>query len=139
MTVSTIGVSAFLLTLAVSLPVQAVVWERVADEQEITVVTANEDGSRRETTIWLVIVSDEGYIRTARTRWGANMERDPDVVLRIAGTEYPLKAGRITDDELFAQVQKRFREKYGFSDRFTGLFRSLMGGARIYRMIPRSG
>ena len=139
MTVSTIGVSAFLLTLAVSLPVQAVEWERVADEQEMTVVTTNENGSRRETTIWLVVVGDEGYIRTARTRWGANMERDPDVVLRIAGTEYALRAERITDDELFDQLQKRIREKYGLSDRICGLFRSLMGGARIYRMIPRSG
>ncbi len=139
MTVSTSGVSTFLLTLAVSLPVEAMEWERVADEQRITVVTTDEDGSRRETTIWLAVLGDEGYIRTSRTRWGANMERDPDVVLRIAGTEYPLRAKRITDDELFEQVQKRFREKYGFSDRFSGLLRSLMGGARIYRMSPRSG
>ena len=132
-----IAVVAFLLALATPVPVQALDWESVASEEEITVVTRNEDGSRRETTIWLVVVDSKGYIRTARTRWGRNMERDPDVVLRIAGTEYPLTAARVTDEALSERVQSRFREKYGFGDWFTGLLRGLQGGGKIYYVRTR--
>ena len=133
------AVSAFVLALAMPVPGRAIDWDTVAGEEEITIVTKSEDGSRKETTIWLAVVDSEGYIRTARTRWGRNMGRDPNVVLRIAGTEYPLRAERVTDEALSEQVQRRFREKYGFWDWFSGLMRGLMGGARIYHMILRSG
>ncbi len=31
-------------------------WEAVADTQTVIVLTANKDGERRETTIWLIVV-----------------------------------------------------------------------------------
>lgn len=124
-----------MLLFPLSLP--AVNWDAVSDEQEITVITENEDGTRRETVIWLVVLDGAGYIRTARTRWGGNMERVPDVVLRIGGTEHPVRAERVSDDALADRVQSRFRQKYGFWDRVTGVVRLLMGGGRIYRVVPR--
>jgi hypothetical protein len=130
-------VPTFVFALAVSGPTWAINWGAVADEAQITVITTNEDGSQRETTIWLVVLDGEGYIRTSRTRWGRNMERDPNLVLRIAGTEHPLRAERVLDEGLHERVKSRFREKYGFWDRFTGLMRGLMGGGKIYHVMPR--
>ena len=66
------------------------------------------------------------------------MERDPNIVLRISGAEYPVRAERVTDKALHKRVQKRFSEKYGISNWFTGLVRGLTGGSKIYRMLPRS-
>jgi hypothetical protein len=112
-------------------------WNELADEGTIEIVTTNEDGTLRETTIWLLVVDGEGYIRTSNTRWGRNIDRDPDVTLRIAENEYPLRAQKVTDEELFNRLQATFRERYGFRDRLTGLIRSLIGNVRIYQMVPR--
>ena len=133
-----IAISAILLALLTATPTLAQDWESVVDEKQITVITNNEDGSTREVTIWLVVVDGDGFIRSAGTRWRRSMDRDPNIVLRISGAEYPVQAERVTDKALHERVQKRFGEKYGFSNWFTGLVRGLTGGSKVYRMLPRS-
>jgi hypothetical protein len=102
----------------------------------VTVGTLNEDGTPRETTIWLVVVDGTGFIRTGGTRWGDNAERDPDVTLHVAGQEHALRAERIVDPALIARANAAFREKYGTSDRISGFFR--FGDVRIFRLGERS-
>ena len=59
-------------------------WNSVADVEEVRVVTTNEDGTLRETKIWLAVLDGQGYIRTSGwSRWGKNVVRNPDVALRI--------------------------------------------------------
>jgi hypothetical protein len=113
-------------------------WNDVADVGTIQILTTNEDGSTRETTIWLVVQEGHGYIRTSGTRWLANIERNPDVVVRVEGTEYPLRAVKVTDSETYEAVTRAFREKYGWSDRLTGLFRVISGVPTILRLDPRT-
>ena len=61
-------------------------------------MTSKEDGSERETKVWLVVVDGQGYIRTSQgTTWGGNVERNPDIALRIEGSEYPLRAVFVED------------------------------------------
>lgn len=110
-------------------------WNTVASVETVEIVTTNEDGTPKETTIWLVVVDGEGYVRTGSTRWKANIDRDKDVTLRIEGSEYPLRVEFATDAELRARVEQAFRDKYGFSDSFIDIFRS--GDSNIMRLLPR--
>jgi hypothetical protein len=99
-------------------------WNAVAAVEEVKVLTANEDGSRRETTIWLVVVDGQGYVRGGSGgTWGQNAQRNPEVALRIEGTEYPLRATPVSDAALRERIEKTFREKYGWFDGFVNVFR----------------
>jgi hypothetical protein len=101
---------------------QAPDWSALAGEDVIEVLTHDADGELRETKVWLAVVDGHGYVRTGDTRWRANLDREPDTVIRIAGREYPLRAEHVTDAELIKRINETFRAKYGFSDRFLGWF-----------------
>jgi hypothetical protein len=115
---------------------QPVVWDRVAGEETAEIVTRDSDGAPRETTVWLVVVNGDGFLRTSASRWFGNIERDPDVVLRIGGAAHPLRAERVADPALAARVQAAFREKYGFSDRALGWIG--LRGANLLRLRERA-
>ncbi|HXK23627.1 MAG TPA: DUF2255 family protein [Myxococcota bacterium] len=110
-------------------------WNAAAGVQTVQVVTTNEDGTPRDTTIWLAVVDGQGYIRTGHTHWEGNIERNPEVVLRIEKAEYPLRAEFVEDAALRARIEQVFRQKYGFSDAFIGVFRS--GEPKIMKLAPR--
>ena len=110
-------------------------WSVAAKPDVVEVLTTNEDGSTRETKVWIVAVDEQGYLRTGGTRWYANIEREPNVVLRSGGVDYPLRAELIEDEELSERIAAALREKHGFSDRMAGLIR--FGPRRILRLVPR--
>jgi len=111
-------------------------WTAHAAEDVVQVLTHDADGELRDTTVWLAVVDGQGYLRTGDTRWRANLERDPDTVLRVAGKEYPLRAQHVTDAELIARINAEFRAKYRFQDRFVGWF-SDEDGAYFIAMVAR--
>jgi hypothetical protein len=113
----------------------AIEWDRYSPERTVVVITTNEDGSTRETKVWLVVVDGRGYIRTGKTRWGGNVGRNPAVVLRIGETELPLRVEFVTDPGERAAVTAAFRAKYGFADRILSPLRG--GSPRIMRLTPR--
>ena len=115
---------------------EALDWSIHSEEQTVEVVTTNQDGSSRETKVWLIVVDGQGYIRTGNTRWGGNIERNPDVVLRIGETELPLRIELVTDEAERTAVTAAFRDKYGFSDWILTPFRR--GEPKIMRLMPRS-
>ena len=111
-------------------------WDRIADVGTIEVVTHDEDGDARETTIWFAVLDGQGFIRTGDSRWGANVRRNPgDVVLRIQDQDYQLRAEFIENDSLRERVVAAFRAKYGWFDGFINFVR----GSRpnIMHMISR--
>ena len=110
-------------------------WDRYSEEGTVTVLTTNEDGSTRETKVWLVVVEGQGYIRTGKTRWGGNIERNPEIVLRIGETELPLRVEFVTDETERDAVKAALRAKYGFSDWILSPFRG--SNPKIMRLIPR--
>ena len=124
-----------LTPLSGALGEEAVDWNRYAEEGTIEVITTNEDGSSRETKVWLAVVEGQGYIRTGNTGWGGNVERDPDVTLRIGETELPLRVEFVTDETQREAVKAAFREKYGFSDRLMNPLRGK--NPKIMRLLPR--
>ena len=114
---------------------EAIDWDSHAEEQNVTVVTADEDGSARETTIWLAVLDGQGYIRTGGTRWGGNIERNQDIALRIGETELLLWVEFVTDEAQRDAVKAVFREKYGFSDWLISPMRG--SNPKIMRLLPR--
>ena len=111
-------------------------WDAIADEGTVVISTANENGATRQTTIWLVVVDGEAYVRTSRsTRWGGNLERDPDAVLRVGDIDYRVRASFVEDEALRARIVESFREKYGWSDAMVNVMRG--SHPRIMRLDAR--
>lgn len=110
-------------------------WNDFTDVEEVSVVTTDEDGEIRETTIWIIVVDGAAYIRTGSTRWGRNVERDPGLILHVEGREIPVEVDFVTDEALRDRLVAIFREKYGFSDAFISLFRG--SNPKIMHLTPR--
>jgi hypothetical protein len=110
-------------------------WESLREVETVVVVTADEDGESRETTVWLVVVDGAGIVRTGGTRWGENLVRSPELVLRAGEVSYPLRVEFVEDDALRQRIRDAFREKYGFFDQIV----SWMRGSRpkIMRLHPK--
>jgi len=113
-------------------------WNAVSDVDTIQILTTDEDGATRDTTVWLAVWQGHGYIRSRGTHWLANIERDPDVKVRIAGQEYSLRATPIHDAKTYEAVSQVFREKYGWQDAVLGFFRNLSGVPTILQLDPRT-
>jgi hypothetical protein len=106
------GLAALLLLSAAAFADDRIDWASHGEADTVTVITTDEDGSTRETTVWLVVLDGDGYIATGSTRWGANIERNRDVVLRIGETELALRAEFVTEPEARTRIEAEFREKY---------------------------
>ncbi len=125
-----------LAALAASGAAEAQDWGAIGATDVVVVVTRNQDSSDRETKVWIVVVDDRAYIRTAATRWYGNVERDPDIVLRVGEDEFPLRAVLVADAPLAEHVEGAFRKKYGFWDAFMEIFR--FGEPHVMRLAPRT-
>jgi hypothetical protein len=112
----------------------AVDWTAVAEEGGPSIVTRDPDGGERVTKLWLVVVDGQGLIRTGDSRWFRNIERDPNVILRIAGYAHPLRAEPVTDESLEKRANAAFREKYGWQDRLIHPFGE--PDANLMRLVP---
>jgi hypothetical protein len=114
---------------------EAIDWHRYSEEGTVEVITTDEDGSVRETKVWLAVVDGQGYIRTGKTRWGGNIERNPEVTLRIGETELPLRVEFVTDPTERDAVKAALRAQHGFSDWILNPIRGK--NPKIMRLIPR--
>jgi uncharacterized protein DUF2255 len=108
-------------------------WTHLADTQTIEVVSTDEDGGSRLTTIWIVVIENQAYIRTSGTTWGDNVEREGAVKLREVGGDRPVLAARVLSAAEVERVVAAFREKYGTTDAIMELFR--FGETRVFRLV----
>ena len=112
-------------------------WVAVADMDDVEVLTTDADGDARETVIWVAVHEGVPYIRTSGgSSWGDNIERDPDMALRIDGVDYPLRATAVADAALLEGIHAAFREKYGWFDGVAGVMRG--SSPRIMRLSSRA-
>ena len=108
-------------------------WSKWADLQTVQVISTDEGGRARTTTVWIVVVDGQAYLRTGRTTWGGNVERDGKLKLKGKPGEYQFRAETITDPSLDEKVMAAFRAKYGFQDVISGVIR--LGQHRIFRLL----
>ena len=116
---------------------EGVDWNAFAALETIIAVTNDEDGDVRETTIWILVLDGAAYIRTGGSRWGQNIVRDPNLVIRVEEREIPVSVDFISDEEQRERIVAGFREKYGFSDALISPFRG--GDPKIMHLTPRDG
>lgn len=112
------------LVLAGSTQAAALEWQRFQETDVIEIVTHDEDGERRETSIWIVAFDDHGYVRTNDSRWLANIRRGSGVALRLGEQEFAVSARESDDSALSARVEEQFKQKYGFIQRVMSTFRT---------------
>ena len=108
-------------------------WDRFADTQTVEVVTTDEDGGSRLTTVWIVVLDHQAYIRTSGTIWGDNVEREGKLRLREGSAELTLRAEKLMSPAEVERVVAAFREKYGTSDLLMQVFR--FGETRVFRLV----
>jgi hypothetical protein len=110
-------------------------WSAMAAAKTVYVLTGDEDGDTRETKIWMSVIDGTPYIRTSRrSNWGDNVERNPEIALRVDATEYPLHAQFIDEEDERARIVAVFEEKYG-SNPILNWIRG--DDPRIMRLDPR--
>lgn len=109
-------------------------WDELADVPVIEVITHDADGELRETNVWFVRIDGATYLRTSRSRWLGNLRRDPNLVVRIEGREYPARAEEVTSPALIEAVDAASLEKYGWQERLIHVFR--MRDPDILRLSP---
>jgi len=108
-------------------------WSQLADLQTVEVISTEEDGTARLTTVWIVVLDNQAYIRTSGTIWGDNVEREGKLRLRVPSGEYALRAEKVLNTQEVERVVTAFREKYGTSDVIAGFFR--FGERRVFRLV----
>ena len=126
------AVLAFALVSASSAESATQDWSRWSDLRTVEVISTDEGGRARTTTVWIVVVEGQAYLRTGSTTWGGNVEREGRLKLKGEPGEYQCRAERLTDPSLQEKVMAAFRAKYGFSDRISGVIR--LGKSRIFRL-----
>jgi hypothetical protein len=109
-------------------------WGTYAEADTVVILTTDEDGKPRKTTIWLCVSEGQGYVRGGSGRWVGNTLRNGDVGLRIGDAELALHATKLEDAAEIERVTAAFREKYGFGDVMATLVR---GTPTIFRLAPR--
>lgn len=108
-------------------------WSEFVDAQTVEVLSIDEDGGTRLTTIWIVVLDNQAYIRTSGTTWGDNVEREGTLRLRTPVGEYPLRAEKVLSNSEVETVVAAFREKYGTKDAMMEPFR--LGERRVFRLL----
>jgi hypothetical protein len=113
-------------------------WSDYKDEQEIFAVVHGEDGKPREVKIWIVVLDDQGFIRTRNTSWRADLERDPKAALKIKDKEIPIRPVPVKDPELYKRVNEAYTAKYGVVPHiFLAIMRPFLGPWNVYRLETR--
>ena len=108
-------------------------WTRFSDTQTIEIVSTDEDGGQRLTTVWIVVLDRQAYLRTAGTTWGDNVERNGALKLREVAGDRPLRAEKVLSAAEVERVVAAFREKYGTTDAVMELLR--FGERRVFRLV----
>ncbi|MGI5239383.1 DUF2255 family protein [Dactylosporangium sp. CA-139066] len=87
-------------------------------------------GSWSVRRIWVVLVDDDAYIRSAfahRSGWYRSVCAGAAVEIEAAGTILPVRLEPVNDPELVRRISKGYREKYALS--WPGPVETITGGA----------
>lgn len=124
---------ALALVLAGASHAAAPEWNDLAGLDTVEVISTNEDGGQRLTTVWIVVLEHQAYLRTGGTTWGDNVEREGTLRLRVPQGEWELRAEKVLSPSEIERVEAAFAQKYGNADWWSGLVR--FGETRVFRLL----
>ena len=115
--------AAVLLVVAGSVRAAELDWQRFQGADVVQILTQDEDGASRDTSVWIVTFDGHGYVRTNDSRWLANIRSGSSVALRLDQDEFAVAAREPSDAAITARVEEQFKQKYGFMQRVMSAFR----------------
>ena len=91
---------------------------KLLDEtKEVKIETRRDDESpEHRTTIWVVVVEDEVFVRSVRGpngRWYREISSNPEGALHVGDTRIPVRATPAAEDTTVDTVSDAIRSKYG--------------------------
>ncbi len=87
-------------------------WQMLTKEEVPSIVTTDANGDKRITQLWIISMDNTAYLRTGNTKWFANLERVPELELRIGGVMYPCRTSVVSDDAKVQEAHETFYAKY---------------------------
>lgn len=91
--------------------------ENLDHVREVQIETTAVDGATiHRTTIWVVVVGEQAFIRSEyaeKGRWYRETRAQPEVILHAKGQAIPVTAVLVNDADTVTQVSDAFRAKYG--------------------------
>lgn len=96
----------------------ASVLNQLNTREEINIETRSATGRTHRTTIWVVVVDNNVYVRSVRGRsgrWYREITANPQGAINVDGQRLSDRAIPITDPATIARVSKAYLQKYGNS------------------------
>ncbi len=98
-------------------------WSFTEDADEIFIETVTSYWIPHSVTVWCVTVGNELYVaadHADKKSWVANVERDPNVRLKIKDKVYEQKLVPVTDATTIASIDGGFVRKYKYEEEEEG-------------------
>ncbi|MDI2125048.1 DUF2255 family protein [Yinghuangia seranimata] len=86
------------------------------DRAEIVIRVRHADGRWSARTVWVVVVDEEAYVRSAfgrRSAWYRRLLRHAEAEVEVAGVRLTATVQPVDDPELVQRVSGAYRAKYG--------------------------
>jgi hypothetical protein len=91
--------------------------ELLNETKEVRVETRrNEDAQAHRTTIWVITVEGDVFVRSVRGdrgRWYREVSANPSAALHAGDRRIPVRAVPVTDEQTVGAVSEAYRSKYG--------------------------
>ena len=109
-------------------------WAPARETSVVQILTTDADGALRETSVWIVVQGDAGYVRTNHSTWLANIRRGSPVRLRVAEKTSDVRASEVEDTATQQRVEEAFKAKYGTLQKLMSALR--MREPSVLRLAP---
>ena len=87
------------------------------ETKEVQIETRrDEDAPAHRTTIWVVTVDGDVFVRSVRGdrgRWYREVSANPSAALHVGDRRIPVRAVPVTDEPMVGAVSEAYRSKYG--------------------------
>ncbi len=90
----------------------------LADIEEVDVET-QQAGKPRRTTIWIVVVDGDAYVRSVKAeqgQWYQAFRASPNGALYVGDRRFAVRAVPVTDPDIIARVSDEYMRKYAASE-----------------------
>jgi hypothetical protein len=111
----------------------------LADVDEIDINSRRRDGSSKATTVWVVRVGDDVFVRSMYgpgSGWYRRLRANPDAEVRDDGHEHPVHAEPVGDERTVGEVTRAYASKYSNSPYVDALLNDRAASATL-RLQPR--
>jgi hypothetical protein len=116
---------------------------RIASAEELEIAPARKDGTLRPpTTIWVVCVGKELYVRSWRGRsgaWFGAARASHEGRIWASGVKKDVTFAEVSDGDLNDEIDEAYRAKYGRYPQYVRQMEAPEQRSTTLRLVPRAG